>query len=298
LAAAEIVGVGMTRRFATSKYLGPLDRWVIMSNVTVASASAATKRRFIKDVLASFADIFDDVESVFIKPNVVLDEPYPTTTDPQVLDTVLTYVSDYKVAVGDGPGYDNSWPGKAGDVSREHPLRSLCADHGVEWINLNQSLHVRRAAPYGLLIPLSVVPRSYNVIISLPVLKRHMTCTITGAVKNQFGLLDLSTRGAMHRGTLDIHRGIAAIAAVERCDLFILDAVETLLEAENVRDGGKRVFLGKMLAGRDPVALDCAGFDALKRRDPSLAQRKIQDIPHLTYAADCGAGSLEYKMQP
>jgi uncharacterized protein (DUF362 family) len=177
-----------------------------------------------------------------------------------------------------------------------HPLRSVCDDHGIEWINLNQHEHVKRKTPYGLTLPLSVVPGSFDVTISLPVFKRHITCTVTGAVKNQFGLLDLSSRSAMHHGTPDIHKGIAAIAAVEPCNLYILDAVETLLIAEEVRHGGKKAFLGYMLVGTDPVALDSVGFDLLKWRDRSLTHKNVTDVAHLAFAADCGAGSLEYTL--
>jgi uncharacterized protein (DUF362 family) len=144
-----------------------------------------------------------------------------------------------------------------------------------------------------LTLSLSVVPRSFDVIIPLPFLKRHITCTITGAVKNQFGLLDVNARGAIHRGP-DIHKAVAAIAAVERCDLFILDAVETLLCAEEVRHGGRKSFLGYMLASIDPVALDSAGFDLLKWRDSSLIDSAVRDVRHLALAEDCGVGSLHY----
>ncbi len=267
-----------------------------MSDVLGAFESAATKRGFVERVLTQYTDMLDEAETVFVKPNVVSDEPYPTTTDPQVLDVVLTFLSDHRVVVGDGPAYDYSWRGEAGAVRGEHPLRSVCDDHGVEWINLNRREHVKRETPYGLILPLSVVPGPFDVKISLPVLKRHITCTVTGAVKNQFGLLDLSTRSAMHRGKPDIHKGIAAIAAVERCNLFILDAVETLLVAEEVRHGGKKAFLGYMLAGTDPVSLDSAGFDLLQWRDRSLTHEHVKDVAHLAFAADCGAGSLEYSL--
>jgi len=267
-----------------------------MSDVLVAFERAATKRGFVDRVLTQYTDMFEEAETVFVKPNIVSDEPYPTTTDPQVLDTVLTHLSSHSVVVGDGPAYDYRWGGKAGAVSHEHPLRTVCDDHGVEWINLNQREHVKRETPYGLTLPLSVFPGSFDVILSLPVLKRHITCTVTGAVKNQFGLLDLSARSAMHHGTPDIHKGIAAIAAADRCDLFILDAVETLLVAEEVRHGGKKAFLGYMLAGTDPVALDSAGFDLLKWRDRSITEKSATGVPYLAYAADCGAGSLKHTL--
>jgi uncharacterized protein (DUF362 family) len=269
-----------------------------MSDVYIAMESARTKSRFVQGVLARYADIIAQAHSVFVKPNLVSVEPYPTTTDPRVLDAVLTYLSGYQVSVtvGDGPAYDYRWRGEAGAVPQGHPLRRVCDAHGVKLVNLNQREHLRRQTPFGFELSLSVVPRSFDVKISLPVLKRHITCTMTGAVKNQFGLVDLGERSAMHRGTPDIHKAIAAIASIESCNLFILDAVETLFQAEEVRHGGKQAFLGYMLAGTDPLALDSAGFDLLKWRDRSLMYQSAQDVAHLAYAAEFGVGSLKYAL--
>src|SRR5665647_350733 len=118
-----------------------------MSNVLVALESVVTKTGFVSGVLTRYADMFEEAEKVFVKPNVVSNEPYPTTTDPKVLDTVLTYLSSHNVVVGDGPAYDYSWRGKAGAVSHEHPLRSICDDHGVEWINLNPVSYTHLTLP-------------------------------------------------------------------------------------------------------------------------------------------------------
>ena len=267
-----------------------------MSDVYIALESSTTKYGFVRGVLTQYADTIEEAETVFVKPNVVSDEPYPTTTDPFVLDVVLTFLSGYRVVVGDGPAYDYSWRGKPGAVPQGHPLRHVCDAHGVKLVNLNLRKHVKRQTPYGFDLSLSVVPRSFDVKISLPVLKRHVTCTMTGAVKNQFGLLDLGERSAMHRGTPDIHKAIAAIASIESCNIFILDAVETLLQAEEVRHGGKQAFLGYMLAGTDPLALDSAGFDLLKWRDRSFVHQSAQDVAHLAYAAKFGVGSLNYTL--
>lgn len=58
-----------------------------------------------------------------VKPNVVSDEPHPATTDPQVLDVVLTFLSSHRVVVGEGPAYDYKWRGKAGAV--QHGVKNL-----------------------------------------------------------------------------------------------------------------------------------------------------------------------------
>jgi hypothetical protein len=67
---------------------------------------------------------------------------------------------------------------------------------------------------------------------------------------------------------------------VESCNLYIHDAVETLLVAEKVRHGGKNAFLGYMLAGTDAVAFDSTGFDPLQRRDRSITHKKVKDVAH------------------
>ncbi len=269
-----------------------------MPDVYIAQESAETKCNFVRSILAMHADAFKSVRSAFVKPNLVSDEPYPTTTDPLVLDAVLTFLSGYrlKVAVGDGPAYDYSWRGEAGTISSDHPLRSICDEHSVEWINLNQHDHVKTRLADGIELSVSTVPQQYDVCIGLPVLKRHMTCTITGAVKNQFGLLDIHERGMLHRTPEGLDKSIAALATAARCQLYILDAVETLLHAEEQRHGGQKALLGYMLASTDPVALDCAGLTFLKRRDRSLASLDSRDIAHLSYAATYGAGTMDYEL--
>ena len=269
-----------------------------MPAVYIALESAETKCGFVRGVLEQHAHIFEGARSVFIKPNLVSDEPYPTTTDPLVLDAVLTFLSSFDIAigVGDGPAYDYSWRGEPGAISPDHPLRSVCGDHSVEWLNLNQHDHLKQRLAHGMELSLSIVPRSYDVSIALPVLKRHITCTITGAVKNQFGLLDIHERGALHRTSANLDRSIAAIAATERCQLYILDAVKTLLHAEERRHGGQEAVLGYMLTSTDPVALDCAGFTLLQRRDRSLAKVDTRDISHLAYAAEYDVGTIDYEL--
>ncbi len=41
------------------------------------------KTGFVSGVLTRYADMFEEAAKVFVKPNVVSNEPYPTTTDPK-----------------------------------------------------------------------------------------------------------------------------------------------------------------------------------------------------------------------
>jgi uncharacterized protein (DUF362 family) len=266
-----------------------------MSDVYVAMSSAATKCDFVETALDRFNNKIKTVKSVFVKPNLVSGEPYPTTTDPLVLDAVLSYLSDYDVAVGDGPALDSTWDGKAGNVIRDHPLMCVCDKHDIEFMNLNDQGYIRVKTDSNVL-SMSAVPSSYDLKISLPVLKSHSVCGLTGAIKNHFGLLKISDRMAMHAKKIDIHKGIAEISLRDKFDIFIVDAVETLLHAQEVRHEGEHAYLGYMLAGEDPVSIDCAGFEFLHTVDPNLKNKDVEDIVHIKYAALFGVGSMDYTL--
>jgi uncharacterized protein (DUF362 family) len=155
-----------------------------MSDVYVAISSASTKCDFVNTALNLFKDKIKDVKSVFVKPNLVSREPYPTTTDPLVLDAVLSYLSEHDVAVGDGPAFDSIWDKTTGNVIRDHPLVCVCEKHGIEFINLNEQKYVKVKVNSNIL-SMSAIPSSYDLKISLPVLKSHSVCGLTGASQKQ-----------------------------------------------------------------------------------------------------------------
>ncbi|MGA7075882.1 MAG: DUF362 domain-containing protein [Halobacteriota archaeon] len=270
-----------------------------MSRVFKEKADGATKYDFVARALDQFSDKIASASSIFIKPNLVSKEPYPTTTDPQLLDTVLEYLSDHALTVGDGPAFDASlkafFDRKTRGVSTHHPLKRVCDEHGVDFVNLNKGPFAKRRSDRGFGISLSTVPRSFDLKISLPVLKTHSICTLTGAVKNQFGLVRPTERVRLHASGLNLHKSIAEAAVLEPFDIFIVDVVETLVNAQELRHGGRKAHLGYVLGGTDPVAIDCAGLELLRTVDERLAGKTIDNIPHLAFAESYGLGERRHE---
>ena len=91
-----------------------------------------------------------------------------------------------------------------------------------------------------------------------------------------------------------IHKAIAELNLAIKPNFWVIDAVQTLINTNEVRHGGKLKELGYMLAGRDPVSLDIEGLKLLQKVDPDLKDKKPEDIPHLKYAIDLGVGQREY----
>jgi uncharacterized protein (DUF362 family) len=271
-----------------------------MSRVIQEKADAETKYDLVARALDQFSDTIASATSVFIKPNLVSKEPYPTTTDPRLLDVVLESLSDHALMVGDGPAFDApfnaSFNKKTQGVTTNHPLKRVCDERGIQFIDLNKGPFETRRSGREFTLSMSTVPRSFDLKISLPVLKTHAICTMTGAVKNQFGLVKPTERARLHASHANLHKSIAEAAALEPFEIFIVDATDTLVNAQELRHGGKIAHIGYVLAGTDPVALDCAGLELLRTVDGKLAGKTIDNIPHLAFAENYGVGKRRYEI--
>ena len=130
--------------------------------------------------------------------------------------------------------------------------------------------------------------------ISLPVLKVHGTVGLSGALKNQFGYLSRRDRFLMHCKVKSINKGIAEVNAAVPTNLFIVDAVETMIKAQECRHGGCPAGLNTMIAGTDPVSLDLFGLELLKRLEPRFEHKKNQASTYIEYASEYGLGTRDY----
>lgn len=251
------------------------------------------RKGFVSKVLEKFREQLENAKRIFVKPNIVSQEHYPTTTHPEVLDALLKELSNHEIIVGDGPAVD---AGRADTVLRKTPLREVCEKHGVRLINLYSEPMKHVKSERGYSIRVSTAPFSCDFVISVPVLKIHNSCGISGALKNQFGYLSRLDRILMHTKLKDIQKGIAEVNAAIHTNLFIVDAVETMVKAQECRHGGCPADLGVMMAGADPVSLDSYGIDLLQKVEPELRARK-SNMKYIEFASDYGLGKKEYEIR-
>jgi uncharacterized protein (DUF362 family) len=250
------------------------------------------RRDFVAKTLEIFKGHLDKAKRIFIKPNIVSSEPYPTTTHPEVLDALLSWLSSREIVVGDGPAVD---AGRSDKVLRNTPLRKVCENHNVSLVNCYSEPMKRITSKRGYRIRVSAIPLSCDFVISVPVLKVHNSCGLSGALKNQFGYLSRLDRVLMHTGLKNIQKGIAEVNAAVPTNLFIVDAVQTMIKAQECRHGGCPAELGTMITGADPVSLDCFGLDLLQKVEPELKEKK-SDMRYIDYASDYGVGNTDYEI--
>jgi uncharacterized protein (DUF362 family) len=265
-----------------------------MRNVSlVYYCTTCNRKDFVAKTLEIFKDKLENVRRIFVKPNIVSSEPYPTTTHPELLDTLLSWLSSYEIFVGDGPAVD---AGRSDNVLRNTPLREICGNHNVDLVNLYSGPMKRIVSKRGYRIKVSAIPFSCDFVISVPVLKVHNTCGLSGALKNQFGYLSRLDRILMHTRLKSIQKGIAEVNAAVHTNLFIVDAVQTMVKAQECRHGGCPAKLGVMMAGADPVSLDRVGLDLLRKVEPKLRAKK-SNLRYIDYASDYGVGNVNYEIR-
>ena len=238
-----------------------------------------------------FKDRLEKAKRIFVKPNIVSSEPYPTTAHSEVLDALLSLLSGHDVILGDGPAVD---AGSSDKVLWNTPLRKICDKHNISLVNLYSTPMKRIKSKRGYTIRVSTIPLSCDFIISVPILKVHNTCGMSGTLKNQFGYLSRLDRILMHMRA-HIQKGIAEVNAAVPTNLFIVDAVQTMVKAQECRHGGCPAELGLMILGVDPVSLHCYGLDILQKVEPELKANK-SSMKYIDYASDYGVGNKDYKI--
>jgi len=260
---------------------------MLMPSVYVSETS--DRKEFVTKIFEIYKQQIDKAKAIFIKPNIVSLEQYPTTTHPETLDAILTLLSNKDIIIGDGHAVDTGFTKK---ILENSPLKQICQKHNLTLTNLYNKKMKKYTSPRGYTIKTSTLPNECDYVISLPVLKVHKQCGLSGALKNQFGYLSKLDRILMHSKIKDIHKGIAEINLANKTDLFIVDAIETLAKAQECRHGGCKAKLNTMIAGTDPVALDTYGHKLLQNIDPTMKTT----IQHLDYAQEYGLGTKSYKI--
>lgn len=253
---------------------------------------------FTNNILEEFSDEIKGKKRVLIKPNIVSLEPYPSTTHPDTLETVLSFLSKFncQVIVGDGPAMDINTK----KVMSHHVLGDICKKYNIDFVNLYEhEMVVKRDTPGNLKLKISKIPFTCDYIISLPLLKTHLLKHIglSCALKNQLGCLGRWHRFKAHIPGGLLHKYILAINSIVKTDLYIVDAREAMLNANEFRHGGYKAELGIMFAGKDPVSLDVYGLKLLQGLgEKKLLGRSAMDIGYIQLAVSHNLGNIDYQL--
>ncbi|MDR2932871.1 MAG: DUF362 domain-containing protein [Oscillospiraceae bacterium] len=214
---------------------------------------------------------------VCIKPNLVVARPADggATTHPEIVEGIIRYLRDNgvkNIIIAEG-----SWVGDSTKRAWKTCGYSALRDkYNVELLDTkDDSVEKRKSQGIELTLCRSILNADY--LINVPVLKGHCQTDMTCCLKSLKGCIPDSEKRRFH--TMGLHKPIAALAAVLKPNLHIVDSICGDLSFE---EGGNPIESNRILLGRDPVLLDSYGAQ--------LMGYHPDEIDHLFHAKAYGAG--------
>jgi len=226
------------------------------------------------------ADIASQIRpdmKIGIKPNLVVARPAEegATTHPEIVEGIIRYLQD--AGVRDICILEGAWVGDSTQKAFKNcGYIYLSEKYKVKLIDTKRDRAVSKESK-GLTLNICESALSVDYLINVPVLKGHCQTGLTCCLKNLKGCIPDNEKRRFH--TLGLHKPIAALNAILRPSLHVIDSVCGDLSFE---EGGHPVTANRIILGFDPVLLDSFGAQ--------LIGYKPDDIAHLRIAKEYGLG--------
>lgn len=234
------------------------------------------------DLLGGLANFVESGQQVFIKPNVCGGVPGKpgSFTNSAVIATVMRLCRELNATITVGEA--DSCMYTADVMLPTIGIHAIAAENGSEVVHLSHGEMVELESKDGFVLNNIQVHKAVaeaDVIIAMPVMKTHISTTVTLGMMTIFGLLPEKKKSKYHP-KLD-HVLVDVVSALPP-QLTIIDAT-TAMEGEGPFKGDP-VELGVILAGNNVVSTDACGATVMGF-DPSA-------IDHLRIASEQGLGTI------
>jgi len=150
-----------------------------------------------------------------------------------------------------------------------------------------------KAGPVGT--KLTKILTEADVLINLPMMKSHVRCGITGALKNHLGTVP--NAGAFHADCCAAIADLNALSDIKnKTRICVCDALYSLFDAgPGFRPNAKWDYFG-VIASVDPVAMDAVLEDIVRaKRVEKGLKPQLNDPKHIARAAELGLGEADLK---
>ena len=220
-------------------------------------------------------DIRED--RVVVKPNLIINEPYPTTTSPETVEALVKYLRKFgkEIIIAEGSGWCETW-----EAFRDLGYIDLAKKYGLKLVDLNRDRYEVRKRLDALTLKKFELPITLknSYLISAAVLKTHSLTGVTLSLKNMMGAtigeeIEVAKKRRFHRR---LNESIVDINLYLKPNLAVIDGRKACIGGEL---GGIAKEMGVMIFSNDLVAADTVGarllgFDPMNIRYLKLAQAK------------------------
>ncbi len=250
------------------------------------------------DLLGGISSIVRNDARVLVKPNLLSAKPPESGIDthPEVVRAVIRLVKEAGgyVQVGDSVGGSAK---KMADVYAISGIGQVCQEEGVEIVSFDRIRMIRN-------IPVATAALEADVFISVPKFKTHSLMTLTGGVKNVFGIVPGLYKTKCHKlapGPENFARLLVDVYSFARPHLSILDGIIGM-EGEGPGTGGTLREINLIAASTDAVSLDAVlarivglePFDIRTTREAHRRQLGIGRMENIEVLGDDLSDFIQY----
>lgn len=229
-----------------------------MSKVIISDVQNNEISEIIKNVFELF-EVEDKVKDkkVLVKPNLL--GPFPpergVTTDPRVISAIVQELKKYRpkeIVVGDNSGSIHFDPFKIAKITGILEASDGC------YSNISREvMEVKIESKFIEELFISKIVKEADYVINVPKFKTHSLTTITGAIKNMFGIIPGGKKAQLHtlnRSIYEFAELLVDIYQIRVPDLNIMDAI---IGMEGIGPtNGKIRIINKVISSDNGISLD------------------------------------------
>jgi len=229
-----------------------------MSIVIISDIKKNEISEIIKDVFESFKvneKVRDKI--VLVKPNIL--GPFPpergVTTDPRIISVIVQELKKYgtkKIVVGDNSGSIHFDPLKIAKITGIFDASDGCYSNIA-----GEVVEVKVESEFIEKLFISKIVKEADYVINVPKFKTHSLTTITGALKNMFGIIPGGKKAQLHTLNRSVYKFAELLIDIYQIripDLNIMDAIIGM-EGIGPTNGETRV-INKIISSDNAVSLD------------------------------------------
>jgi uncharacterized protein (DUF362 family)/NAD-dependent dihydropyrimidine dehydrogenase PreA subunit len=236
-------------------------------------------------------------EQILLKPNL-LRASKNACSQSSVVEGVILYLKEQgismdNVLIGDSPGQQGK---SVSDIAEEIGMFEVCEEHGIKLIDFGSGVPVVEMIKDAISLKEFRVAKTIkdcDVLINLPKLKSHAEATMTGAIKNYWGIIPGGLKAKYH--LLGKSADEFGEVLADNFSWIVKNKPHrlTVYDLQEIMEGAMGPAAGKMtqwdliLVGTDELALDVIALE--------IGKFKPKNVPHVKNAIErnLGVGNLE-----
>lgn len=255
-----------------------MSKQAVVSIVRVNDSTEAGVREAV-ELIGGLSPMISEGDTVLIKPNFIREEPSftGTTTNIGVVRAIVKLVREASASPIVGEASGNQYDTEA--IYENIGVREGLGDVEVLDLDQDEIVYVKIQGAKALKeVGVARTALEADFIISVPLLKTHMTTNITIGMKNMMGTLPQREKWKMHMSGL--HQALVDLNRLVKPDLVIVDG---MVGMEGLGPTiGSPVQMNLVLAGTDVVAVDTVGA--------AVMGFELKEAEHLVRAGRDGLG--------